>query len=106
MRMKCVVFNTTYHVNRAYVERWLDFVKQHVKPRIEQHVAFSDYRICKVLIADQPDDEAFALQFSAENKSVIDHWLETEGHLLNAYMHKTFGENVLSFSVFMEEIAL
>ena len=59
--MERVIFNTTYHVNRLFVARWLDFFKQYIKPRIEQNVAFSDCRICKVLLGNSPEDETFAV---------------------------------------------
>lgn len=104
--MERVIFNTTYHVNRLFAARWLDFFKQYIKPRIEQNVAFSDCRICKVLVGNSPEDETFAVQFYAESRVLLDAWLEKEGHLLDVYMRKTFGENVLTFSVFMEEVVL
>lgn len=104
--MKRIIFNTTYHVNRGCVQRWLDFIKQHLMPRIEQNTSFSDFRICKVLISDSPDDEAFSIQFCSESREAIELWNESEGRLINTYMRKTFGEKVLSFSIFMEEIEL
>lgn len=104
--MKRIVFNTTYHINCSCVQRWLDFVKQHLMPRIEQNSLFSDFRICKVFVGDSPNDEVFSVQFCSESRKTIEMWNESEGRLINTYMRKTFGEKVLSFSIFMEEIEL
>ncbi len=99
-----IIFNTTYHVHRSSVADWQAFMNQHFKTRIESSEQFSHYRICRILLNEACDEEAFAVQFVAESRAVVEDWLAHEGHLLKVYLQKTFGTDVLSFSTFMEEV--
>ena len=98
-----IVFNTTYQVSFEVHDTWLQWISFRHIPAVLETSSFIDPRLFKVLV-DDDQGATYSLQFSSPNMEIVRNWQEKHKDEMEADLRETFGESVMFFSTFLEEI--
>jgi len=64
---------------------------------------FKEPRLFKVMV-EEKEGITYSLQFSAQNMEMVRQWQQQYQDEMNNDLRETFGESVVFFSTFLEEI--
>jgi hypothetical protein len=98
-----IIFNTTYLVSFDAHDTWLQWISSRLIPSMLATSFFEHPRLFKVLVGED-EGITYSLQFSFSDMKTIQSWLNDHKHLLENELKETFGESVLFFSTFLEEL--
>jgi len=98
-----IVFNTTYLVSFEVHDTWLQWISFRHIPAMLETTFFTDPRLFKVLI-DEDQGVTYSLQFSSPTMDMVRNWQKKHQGEMEADLKETFGESVMFFSTFLEEI--
>ncbi len=98
-----IVFNTTYLVSFEIHDTWLQWISfQHI-PAMLATSFFNDPRLFKVMV-EEDQGITYSLQFSSPDMETVQSWQEKHRDEMEADLRSTFGDSVMFFSTFLEEI--
>ncbi|MFK7932361.1 MAG: DUF4286 family protein [Saprospiraceae bacterium] len=58
-----LLYNITTKIDRNRAEEWLKWLRETHLPAVTQTGLLADYKICRLLGLDDPNDETFAVQY-------------------------------------------
>ena len=99
------VYNVTVHVEPGIEDAWLEYMLNRHIPDVINTGCFIQARISKL---DSNQDQAgisFSIQYTAESKEKLMHYLQNFAPNLQAEHLKKFGQKCLAFRTEMEVIA-
>ncbi|MDO5570528.1 MAG: DUF4286 family protein [Bacteroidales bacterium] len=100
-----IIFNTTFSVDNASIEEFIDFVKQIYVVKAIETGELTRPRLVKIL-TENAESSSIALQFEVKEPEHLDNWYDSTGDSLNEILVNQFGDKVLGFSTIMEEVEL
>ena len=65
-----IIYNVTVCIDEAIHEEWLQWMKEDHIPKVMATNKFLEYKICKLLYAEQ-SDPTFAIQYTCESEDVL-----------------------------------
>ena len=98
-----IVFNTTYLVSLEVHDMWLQWISFRYIPAMLATSFFKEPRLFKVMV-EEKEGITYSLQFSAQNMEMVRQWQQQYQDEMNNDLRETFGESVVFFSTFLEEI--
>lgn len=96
------IYNITYHIAPEVSAQWQAWIGEHLSQWLEQS-QFSRVKLLKIHL-DQPDSEAFSLQYETEDQQVAAHFRSVLEPTYRRAVYEQFGEKVLSFGTLLEEL--
>lgn len=104
-----IVYNTTYHVEEADEQLFLNWIHEYLIPEVLKEGTLKNPRLLRVLGYHQDEDEeghgaSYALQLEAEDTAALHHWYRSQGVKLNKELLLVFRQRVLGFSTMMEVV--
>lgn len=99
------IYNTTYTVHTAAIDRWLHYARTTLIPSLVAD-GFTSPLLMQVDCTVDPDYRNFALQLSAPDRRALDRWIAADKPDYDHDTRRLFGEQVLSFSTIMNPLAL
>jgi hypothetical protein len=98
-----IVFNTTFLVSFEVHDTWLQWISSRHIPFMLSTSFFELPRLFKVLV-EEDQGITYSLQFSSPDMKTVRQWIECHKQDVENELIETFGESVLFFSTFLEEI--
>lgn len=99
-----LIVNTTYQVEDAFREEWIQWVKTEYIPLVVQTGLMTNPRFSHLLIENETGTQSYALQFEVEDLGTLEHWFEQHGKPMQNTMSNRFQEHALGFTTLMETL--
>ncbi len=101
-----IILNTSFHVHVSLDSRFRQWVKaEYIKSALESGLLTSP-RFASIMIEVQEDCVSYAVSFEAETVEKAVEWHDGEGAAIRGELHKKFGEGVVFFTTYMEELPI
>lgn len=101
-----IILNTSFHVHVSLDSKFRDWVRtQYIKSALNSGLLKSP-RFAAIMIEVQEDCMSYAVSFEAETIEKAVEWHDGAGATLRAELHQRFGEGVVFFTTYMEELPL
>jgi hypothetical protein len=100
-----IILNTTFIVEDANIEAFLQWAKQTYVPALHDAGIFSDPVIAKVLAQVEPGATSIAIQARSPKLDDATKWHDETAALLKDDLSARFAGKVLFFTTYMEVIA-
>lgn len=101
-----IILNTSFHVHSSLDAEFKKWVKDTYLPSALSSGLFSSPRFASIMIEVQEDCRSYAVSLEAENIEDAAAWHDSLGAGLRAELHKRFGDAVVFFTTYMEELPL
>ena len=106
-----IVYNTTYHVDEADEQLFLNWIHQYLIPEVLKEGTLHNPRVLKVLGHHQDDGDdghsvSYAVQLEADDTAALHRWYQKQGVALNKELLLVFRQRVLGFPTLMEVVEL
>lgn len=101
-----IVLNTSFHVHASLADKFKTWVRQSYIPSAKASGLLGSPRFATLLIEVQEDCLSYAVSFEARNIEDAIKWHDNEGADLRAELHRQFGEGIVFFTTYMEELSL
>ena len=99
-----IIYNVTSQVVPEVLENWLEWMQSYYIPKVLSTEYFKEVTILRVLI-DQTTNPTYAVQYKANSKELLQHYLETAAKEHKKEIQQKFGTQVLSFETHLEQIS-
>lgn len=99
-----IVYNTTFHVDKAAIEEGLSYLRQVYMPKAIASGFLRNPYLRRVMMTDDAEGESFCVQFHVKNVETLNYWLENEGRALHQALSERFGQRMIGFSTLLEEL--
>lgn len=99
-----IVYNVTTMVHPARAEEWLGWMREVHIPQIMATGCFTDFRMLRLLDADEGDGVTFAVQYHCDRREDYDSYVERHAANLRNAAAEEWGEDAVSFRTLMEVI--
>ena len=101
-----LILNTSFHVHLNFDSEFKEWVRRTYIPSAVKSGLLTSPRFAALLIEVQEEWVSYAVSFEAETAENAVEWHDNEGAELRAELHKRFGEGVVFFTTYMEELPL
>ena len=98
------IFNTTFHIEDAVLDRFLDFLKQTYIPKTKETEHLRNPKLFRVISQHAGAGSNYSLQFEVDNLTVFNKWISGEGELLNKLIATQFEHHVAGFITMLEHV--
>lgn len=101
-----IILNTTFHVHSSVEDKFLRWVRVNYIPQALSSGVLHSPSLARILIDVEPESVSFALQFSAENIDDASRWHDRDGEILRRRLSGVFGDRIVYFTTYMENLTL
>lgn len=101
-----IILNTSFHVHVSLDDQFKSWVRQTYIPGALASGMLSAPRFASLLIEVQEDCVSYVVSFEAPTAEAAIEWHDGKGAELRAALHRRFGEGVVFFTTYMEELDL
>lgn len=101
-----IILNTSFHVHVSLDEPFKAWVRNVYIPEALASGRLSSPRFASLLIEVQEDCVSYAVSFEAETPEAAAEWHDNAGAELRGMLHKRFGQGVVFFTTYMENLPL
>lgn len=98
------IINTTFHVEKSVQNRFCEWVRKTYVPEALSSGILSDPCFSRILIEVQEDCLSFAVSFKIRSVEQAVEWHDGHGAGLRRDLHSKFGDRVLFFTTYMEQL--
>lgn len=102
-----IIYNTTFHIDKAIVAEALKYFKEEYIPKATASGFLHTPGMLRVMqTAAEEEGHSYSVQFRVKNVDTLNFWLQNEGMLLHKGLVNRFGHQVAGFSTLLEEVDL
>ncbi len=98
-----IVFNTTFHVEPALHEEFVDYMLQVFIPIATRSGLLTSPRLSRVF--GEEEEYSYAMEFTAADLATLEKWNNEESNRVVAPLLEKFKEKVAGFSTVMQTIS-
>jgi len=99
-----IVYNTTFHIEDSILEECVSYLKRDYIPKAISSGFLFKPCFRKILHTLTEEGSSFSIQFHVKNAETLNHWLQTEGSILNKELTDRFGDRIAGFTTLLEEL--
>jgi hypothetical protein len=100
-----IIYNVTINIHESVHDQWLAWMQQKHIPEILATGKFSSARIVKVLIEEEMGGTTYSVQYSCENKAILQSYYDEDAPAFRAEGLKLFGDKMLAFRTELELVS-
>ena len=97
-----ILYNVTTKIDRDRAEEWLKWLREIHIPDLFKTGLFTDYKICRLLGLDDPNDETFAVQYFFKDVATFNEYQTKYAQEMRKDGMQRFGDCAASFRTVME----
>ena len=98
-----MIVNTSFHIYRPILDDFLIWLRTVYAPSARE-AGMNDLRLSRIDFQPDPDTLSFAFSAAHDDGDEARRWHDTAGGELRAALSEKFGERVLYFTTYMEEM--
>jgi hypothetical protein len=99
-----MIYNTTFHIERAIWDESLAFLRQEYIPKAMADGKLQKPMLSRVMRTDENEGISVALQFHVADEETLSAWFDETGHELHHQLLRRFGNAMMGFSTLLEEL--
>jgi hypothetical protein len=97
-----VIYNVTIKVEPSIAEKWLQWLLEEHIPEVMATHCFIDYRVVKILEADESEGPTYAIQYRAAGKEHYQDYIDKFAGSLRDKSFAKWGDRFIAFRTIME----
>lgn len=99
-----IVYNVTIKTDWAIHAEWMQWMlKEHI-PEILSTGLFYQYRMMRLLEADETEGPTYAIQYHAQSKSDYERYIRDFSIALQTKAYEKWGDKFIAFRTVMEQV--
>jgi len=98
------VFNTTFHVDEALHEEFIEYMLQHFIPMSTQSGLLRSPRLARIFGKEDDEGHSYAMEFTVTDVVTLERWNTDESQAVYAPLLEKFREKLIGFSTIMQTI--
>ena len=102
--MKRYILNTSFHMEAAITESFLDWVRNDYIKAALSCPYFTNPVVARILTETEPGVAGYAVHLETDNLEAASNWHDLEASELKAILSRRFGQRIVFFSTFMEVV--
>lgn len=100
-----IVFNTTFHVEAALQEEFVEYMLSVFIPRATHSGLLTSPRLARVFGEEGGEGHSYAMEFTAVDIAALERWNSEESQQVVTPLLEKFKEKVVGFSTVMQTIS-
>ncbi|HCC86506.1 MAG TPA: hypothetical protein DEQ06_08015 [Porphyromonadaceae bacterium] len=100
-----IVFNTTFHVDAALHEEFVDYMLEVFIPIATRSGLLTSPRLSRVFGEEGEEGYSYAMEFTAADLATLEQWNNEESNRVVTPLLEKFREKVAGFSTVMQTIS-
>ncbi|QRX63685.1 DUF4286 family protein [Dysgonomonadaceae bacterium zrk40] len=100
-----IVFNTTFHVEAALQEEFVEYMLSVFIPGATRSGLLSSPRLARVFGEEGEEGHSYAMEFTAVDIAALERWNSEESQQVVTPLLEKFKEKVVGFSTVMQTIS-
>lgn len=97
-----LIYNITLKMANSLSAAWLQWLKEEHAPELLKTGCFIDYRICRLLNQEDPEDDTFVVQYELDNQAAYDRYIQEFARVMQQKTTERFGDQIVAFRTLME----
>lgn len=99
-----LIYNVTIQVEKEIAAQWLQWLMHEHIPDVMNTGCFVHHQIVKLLDVDESDAVTYAIQYHADNREILDKYLNDHSPALRKQGTEKWGDRFVAFRTIMEVI--
>lgn len=101
-----IILNTSFHLLASHETEFVDWAKNTYIPAAKKSGLFGEIALIKILTEVDPAAKAYAIQLKSESMAEASRWHDDTASLLKDDLTARWGEEVVYFTTYMEQLDL
>lgn len=99
-----IVFNTTFHVDEAIHEEFIEYMLQQYIPMATRSGLLTSPRLARIFGKEGDEGRSYAMEFVAADIVALERWNNDESRTVHAPLLEMFREKLIGFSTIMQTV--
>lgn len=100
-----IIYNVTINIEESVHKEWLDWMKKEHIPDMLATGKFSTAKMCKVLVDEEMGGITYSVQYTTQNKKVLQAYYDEDAPRLREEGMKRFARKFVAFRTELEIIS-
>ena len=100
-----ILYNVTINIDDTVHDQWLNWMQEKHIPEVLATGKFSAARMVKVLVEEEMGGITYSIQYTTENKELLQRYYEEDAPRLREEGAALFGDKMLAFRTELELIS-
>ncbi|WP_019670505.1 DUF4286 family protein [Eudoraea adriatica] len=92
-----IIYNVTINIDESVHDNWLDWMQETHIPEVMATGKFINARMTKVLVEEEMGGITYSIQYTAENKEILDKYYAEDAERMRQEVSKHFGNKFVAF---------
>lgn len=100
-----IIYNVTINIHETVHDKWMDWMQHKHIADVLATGKFINARMVKVLVEEEMGGVTYSVQFTAENREMLERYYTEDAPKLREESHQLFGDKMLAFRTELELIS-
>ena len=100
-----IIYNVTINIHESVHDQWMEWMQRKHIADVLATGKFSSARMVKVLVEEEMGGLTYSLQYTTENRELLERYYEEDAPRLRAEGASLFGDKMLAFRTELEVIS-
>jgi hypothetical protein len=100
-----IIYNVTINIHESVHDQWMDWMQHKHIADVLATGKFTHARMVKVLVDEEMGGVTYSVQFTADNRELLDRYYNEDAPRLREEGLKLFGDKMLAFRTELEHIS-
>lgn len=92
-----IIYSVTININESVHDKWLKWMQDTHIPEVLGTGKFINAKIAKVLVEEEMGGITYSIQYTAENKEILDKYYAEDSEKMREEVTKKFGDKFVAF---------
>jgi gamma-glutamylcyclotransferase (GGCT)/AIG2-like uncharacterized protein YtfP len=92
-----IIYSVTINIDESVHDKWLEWMKETHIPEVLGTGKFISAKMAKVLVEEEMGGSTYSIQYTAENKEILDKYYAEDAERMLKEVSKNFGDKFVAF---------
>lgn len=92
-----IIYSVTINIDESVHDKWLEWMQETHIPEVLATGKFINAKIAKVLVEEEMGGITYSIQYTAENKEILDKYYAEDSERMREEVTKNFGDKFVAF---------
>ena len=92
-----IIYNVTINIDETVHDKWLKWMRETHIPEVLETGKFLKAKMAKVLVEEEMGGITYSIQYTAENKEILDKYYAEDAERMREEVSKHFGNKFVAF---------
>ena len=99
-----IIYNVTINIDESVHDNWLEWMQETHIPDVLATGKFIQAKLTKVLVEEEMGGITYSIQYTAENKEILDKYYAEDAERMRQEVSKHFGDKFVAFRTELDVI--